>query len=152
MTENEAIKRIEDYIKECNYTWTVDAIFAEYVKLQNHCYVSYTARDVIDNCVTALKVLQAKALEELQMYKDGKLCLIPKDVYTRQCDELDAYKEKDIPYKPEFLHMLGETKAKFSCKCGNVFSHECPGFPDESMQYCDRCGQKLEWRDDNDAE
>lgn len=86
------------------------------------------------------------------MYKDAKLCLTPKDVYTRQCDELDAYKEKDIPYKPEFLHMLGETKAKFSCKCGNVFSHECSGFPDESMQYCDRCGQKLEWRYDNDAE
>lgn len=34
-----------------------------------------------------------KALEEIQMYKDGKLCLIPADVYAKQCEELDAYKE-----------------------------------------------------------
>lgn len=33
------------------------------------------------------------ALKEIQLYNDGKLCLIPKDVYSRQCSELDAYKE-----------------------------------------------------------
>lgn len=34
-----------------------------------------------------------KALEEIKMYKDGKLCLIPADVCAKQCEELDAYKE-----------------------------------------------------------
>ena len=33
------------------------------------------------------------ALKEVQLYKDNKLCLIPEDVYSRQCSELDAYKE-----------------------------------------------------------
>lgn len=33
------------------------------------------------------------AMQELQMYKDGKLCLVPEDVYTRQCEELDEYKQ-----------------------------------------------------------
>ena len=27
------------------------------------------------------------------MYKDNKLCLIPDDVYKRQCKELDEYKQ-----------------------------------------------------------
>ena len=33
------------------------------------------------------------AMQELQMYKDNKLCLIPEDVYGKQCDELDEYKK-----------------------------------------------------------
>lgn len=33
------------------------------------------------------------AMQELKMYKDGKLCLIPEDVYGKQCEELDAYKQ-----------------------------------------------------------
>lgn len=33
------------------------------------------------------------AMQELQMYKDEKLCLVPEDVYTRQCEELDEYKQ-----------------------------------------------------------
>lgn len=34
-----------------------------------------------------------KALEEIQLYKENKLCLVPEDAYSRQCCELDAYKE-----------------------------------------------------------
>ena len=33
------------------------------------------------------------AFKEIQQYKDNRLCLIPEDVYSRQCCELDAYKE-----------------------------------------------------------
>lgn len=33
------------------------------------------------------------AMRELQLYKDGKLCLIPESVYYKQCAELDAYKQ-----------------------------------------------------------
>lgn len=34
-----------------------------------------------------------EALKEIQLYKDNKLCLVPEDVYSRQCSELDEYKE-----------------------------------------------------------
>lgn len=33
------------------------------------------------------------AMKELQMYKDNRLCLIPDDVYKRQCEQLDEYKK-----------------------------------------------------------
>ena len=33
------------------------------------------------------------ALQELKLYKDSKLCLIPESVYSKQCTELDAYKQ-----------------------------------------------------------
>lgn len=33
------------------------------------------------------------AMQELQMYKENKLCLIPDDVYKRQCEQLDEYKK-----------------------------------------------------------
>ena len=46
------------------------------------------ARDVNE----ALEIAK-QALKEIQLYKDNKLCLIPKDVYSRQCSELDTYKE-----------------------------------------------------------
>ena len=43
---------------------------------------------IIDACKCAIS-----AMQELKMYKDGKLCLIPEDVFKNQCEELDAYKE-----------------------------------------------------------
>ena len=42
-------------------------------------------RESLDMAISALK--------EIQLYKDNKLCLIPEDVYSRQCSELDTYKE-----------------------------------------------------------
>lgn len=69
MTENEAIKQIEDYVKESNYEWTVKELFKEYIKRRNKLYVSYTANDVIDNCWRAFKFLEVKALEEVQEYR-----------------------------------------------------------------------------------
>lgn len=40
-----------------------------------------------------------KALEELNLYEENGLCLIPSDVYERQCEELDRLKEKKIEKK-----------------------------------------------------
>lgn len=36
-----------------------------------------------------------KALEELNLYEQNGLCLIPSDVYTRQCAELDRLKAEE---------------------------------------------------------
>lgn len=80
------------------------------------------------------------AMQELQLYKDGKLCLIPESVYSKQCTELDAYKQLGT------LEEVGEAmekqtaisreiiEGKYFCpKCHNLMPY--PG-------YCG-CGQKL---------
>ena len=90
-----------------------------------------------------------KALKEIQLYKDNKLCLIPEDVYSRQCSELDTYKEigtveecreaveKQKPKKPH------RNYKKFSglwCKCGWYLGQkQCL-----DIKYCPNCGQAID--------
>ena len=89
-----------------------------------------------------------EALKEIQLYKDNKLCLVPEDVYSRQCSELDAYKEigtveecqeaveKQKPKKPH------RNYKKFSglwCKCGWYLGQkQCL-----DIKYCPNCGQAI---------
>ena len=96
-------------------------------------------------------IIAISALKEIQLYKDNKLCLIPEDVYSRQCSELDAYKEigtveecreaveKQKPKKPH------RNYKKFSglwCKCGWYLGQkQCL-----DIKYCPNCGQAI---DDN---
>ena len=75
---------IENHINECRHR--VDVI-------RNN---MNTNGDVdTDRCLENIQVLETVifAMNELQMYKDGKLCLIPESVYSKQCTELDAYKQ-----------------------------------------------------------
>ena len=75
---------IENHINECRHR--VDVI-------RNN---MNTNGDVdTDKCLENIQVLETVifAMNELQMYKDGKLCLIPESVYSKQCTELDAYKQ-----------------------------------------------------------
>ena len=69
MTKQEAIEILEE-VKELD-----DTMYA-----YNPAYMN-----ALDMAIEALK--------EIQMYKGGKLLLVPTDVYSRQCSELDAYKE-----------------------------------------------------------
>ena len=81
MEYQEAIK---NHINECRHR--VDVI-------RNH---MNTNRDAdTDKFLENIQVLETVifAMNELQMYKDGKLCLIPESVYSKQCTELDAYKQ-----------------------------------------------------------
>ena len=89
-----------------------------------------------------------EALKEIHLYKNNKLCLIPEDVYSRQCSELDAYKEigtveecrkavdKQKPKKPH------RNYKKFSglwCKCGWYLGQkQCL-----DIKYCPNCGQAI---------
>jgi len=57
LTDREAV---EQYIKQCNYTWTVDRLVQEYRKKKQGRYVSYTAEDCIKHCEEALKRLSEK--------------------------------------------------------------------------------------------
>lgn len=79
------------------------------------------------------------ALKEIQLYKDNKLCLIPEDVYSRQCSELDAYKE--IGTVEECREAVERQKPK-------VPDYEGDGYADGYMVYdtwiCPNCGKKYE--------
>ena len=93
------------------------------------------------------------ALEEIQQYKNGGLCLIPTDVYSRQCEKLDAYKEigtveecgeaveKQNAKKPiDYDEDLGYFKCP-SCGCC-IMADE---FSDH--KYCLNCGQAISWEE-----
>ena len=84
MTPEEAINQLEfDRAMMLFDPMTGEEITLEALKAINkYNYLTYIADGV---AITALK--------EIQLYKDGKLCLVPKDVYSKQCCELDAYKE-----------------------------------------------------------
>ena len=94
-------------------------------------------------------IIAISALKEIQLYKDNKLCLVPEDVYSRQCSELDTYKEigtveecreaveKQKPKKPH------RNYKKFSglwCKCGWYLGQkQCL-----DIKYCPNCGQAID--------
>ena len=97
MTENEVLKIFEneviildcwiehckDIIADCE---TEDDEFDDDKERAELSLKDYTERkETFDIAISALK--------EIKLYKDGKLCLVPEDVYSRQCSELDAYKE-----------------------------------------------------------
>ena len=44
-------KLVKEYIKDKGYTWTPETISREFDKYQMGYYVSFTAKDVIDNCM-----------------------------------------------------------------------------------------------------
>ena len=117
MTKNEEIKKVIfglQFLKEKLY----NGIFSDRL-------------DCIDYAISAIK--------ELQMYKDNKLCLVPEDVYSRQCCELDAYKE--IGTVEECREAVEKQKPK-------VPDYEGDGYADGYMVYdtwiCPNCGKKYE--------
>lgn len=154
MTESEVIKIFEneviildcwiehckDIIADCE---TEDDEFDDDKERAELSLKDYTERkEAFDVAISALK--------EIQLYKDNKLCLVPEDVYSRQCSELDAYKEigtveecreaveKQIPKKPH------RNYKKFSglwCKCGWYLGQkQCL-----DIKYCPNCGQKIDF-------
>ena len=97
MTENEVIKIFEneviildcwiehckDIIADCE---TEDDEFDDDKERAELSLKDYTERkEAFDVAISALK--------EIHLYKNNKLCLVPEDVYSRQCSELDTYKE-----------------------------------------------------------
>ena len=153
MTENEVLKIFEneviildcwiehckDFIADCE---TEDDEFDDDKERAELSLKDYTERkEAFDVAISALK--------EIQLYKDNKLCLIPEDVYSRQCSELDAYKEigtveecreaveKQKPKKPH------RNYKKFSglwCKCGWYLGQkQCL-----DIKYCPNCGQAID--------
>ena len=161
MTENEALEIFENeviilesliesdkyIIANCDME---DDEFDDEKELAELSLKDYTERkEAFNMAITALK--------EIKLYKDGKLCLIPEDVYSRQCSELDAYKE--IGTVDECREAVEKQKAK-KCiidSCSDHAHYKCPscgqielsiykhGFPrlGRITKYCENCGQAL---------
>lgn len=136
MMENEEIKKVIfglQFLKEKLY----NGIFSDRL-------------DCIDYAISAIK--------ELQMYKDNKLCLVPEDVYSRQCCELDAYKEigtveecREAVEKQKSGKIEYETNAVFNNGFGHYRMGKCPICDsrynsNDEINYCSKCGKKLDWR------
>lgn len=150
MTENEAIK-ILDTEKHCLKNSTKGLCKINCGECKENIPIAYQEKSY-EVAITALK--------EIQLYKDGKLCLVPKDVYSKQCCELDAYKE--IGTVEECREAVEKQKAKkpipinyqdYADKIDNAEffegSYFCPncGTVLRSGSYCNRCGQKLGWNE-----
>ena len=115
MTNNEAIQHLEfDRAMMLFDPATGEVITPEILKaLSKEKYLTYVADEVA-----------IKALKEIQLYKDNKLCLVPEDVYSRQCSELDGYKEigtveecKDAMNLWKRLKEAGNNLYKVLAKC-----------------------------------
>lgn len=81
------------------------------------------------------------AMQELQMYKDNKLCLIPESVYKKQCEELDEYKKlgtleevREAMEKQEKKKPMATNRCYVCPHCGLVTSIKI------KHNYCDACG------------
>lgn len=135
MTKNEEIKKVIfglQFLKEKLY----NGVFSDRL-------------DCIDYAISAIK--------ELQMYKDNKLCLVPEDVYSRQCCELDAYKEIGTVEKCREAIEKQRPKKCIIDSCPDHAHYKCPscgqielsiykhGFPrlGRITKYCENCGQAL---------
>ena len=91
------------------------------------------------------------SMQELQMYKAGKLVLIPDAVHKKQCEELDEYKKlgtleeiRDAVEKQKEKQVINIGKGDIlrfgTCPiCNRRISNV------EGGNYCQNCGQKLNW-------
>ena len=90
-------------------------------------------------CCNAFR-LAIKALEELILYKQGGLVLIPTDVFQRQCDELDAYKA--IGTLDECREAVERMKPKSPTYDGDGYAPDGTFVWDEWL--CPNCGSRYE--------
>lgn len=96
-----------------------------------------------------------EAMQELKLYKDAKLCLIPEDVFSKQCEEVDAYRE--IGTLEEVKDAMERQRAKKPNNVGAegyryTKTYRCPtcggNFSGTGIaNYCYHCGQKLDWEE-----
>lgn len=176
MTENEVIKIFEneviildcwiehckDIIADCE---TEEDEFDDDKERAELSLKDYTERkEAFDVAISALK--------EIHLYKNNKLCLVPEDVYSRQCSELDTYKEigtveecrgaveKQIPKKPvckpkPYNESVGFNEEWFCPSCGAYIGYFYEGMDEpEQMEYCNECGQHIarDWSDESEDE
>lgn len=112
-------------------------------------------------------------MNELRLYKEGKLYLVPESVYSKQCEELDEYKalgtleevraavEKSKPKKIThqgcydsngvFHTWNGINGVPYDLcpRCGiNLCTDGYFGRDKNSLKFCENCGQALDWSEE----
>lgn len=140
MTENEAIEVFNEILS------VPDEILLKYKNALN---------EDKENALIKLKcaqILAVRCLKEIQMYRDGKLSLVPSDVFKRKCEELDDYKE--IGTVEECRKAVEKHRAKKPLagvdNYGNEYSicRECSAvveIKENRCDYCPDCGQAIQW-------
>lgn len=106
-------------------------------------------------------LVACEAINELQLYKDGKLCLIPEDVYSKQCEQLDKY--KSIGSIEEVREAVDKQNAKKPDYEGDGYASDgsfvwdtwvCPKCETkyevdyDDYDYCPNCGQRIDLSED----
>lgn len=112
-------------------------------------------------------LVACEAINELQLYKDGKLCLIPEDVYSKQCEQFDKY--KSIGSIEEVREAVDKQNAKKPDYEGDGYAPDgsfvwdtwvCPKCETkyevdyDDYDYCPNCGQRIDlsenWSEEDD--
>ena len=127
MTENEIIDFLEDEInglKEQKYG-ELGEIAAKVFKEING-----------DERIKMFKAV-ISALSEIQQYRE-----------IGTVEECREAVEKQKAKKPEFLHMLSDTKYTAKCKCGHRFTADidCRYNP----KFCSKCGIEFDWSEEDE--
>ena len=102
------------------------------------------------NCDTGKAITYAiSAMQELQMYKAGKLVLIPDATHKKQCDELDEYKKLGtLEELQEIVELRKEKRPQKVLGAFGVTEYECQNCGNTIPYleaYCEWCGQKQDW-------
>lgn len=82
-----------------------------------------------------------KALEELNLYKENGLCLIPSSIYEKQCEELIGLKYKNEPMK--LLKSYDDAVDNNWCSCPMCYKG-IGWWTARLPKYCPECGQRIE--------
>ena len=135
----------------------------EMLKIAVHCLGVQAEQEVCEECpvyresgIVCKEIARTaiSALKEIQLYKGGKLCLVPEDVYSKQCCELDAYKEigtveecreaveKQEPKKPE---VSDSDFDYYKCPVCGAYIWATDFVQDHN--YCLNCGQAIDWEE-----
>lgn len=98
------------------------------------------------------------AMEELKLYKENKLCLVPEDVYGKQCTELDEYKqlgtleevqeavERLQPKAPNWhMNPVMEHGKLPVCPTCNTIMVRTEILGRTIDEHCVTCGQAIDW-------
>lgn len=88
-----------------------------------------------------------EAFQELSLYKRGHLCLVPADIYEKQCKELDELKEKNTAKKPIDKSKNPTDWHVMACpNCERTFWNSGQ-FIRYQPKFCNCCGQSIDWTD-----
>ena len=121
-------------------------------------YGGFAGQQKAIEAVNEACVVACEAILELQLYKEIKLCLVPEDVYGKQCTELDEYKqlgtleevqeavERLQPKAPNWhMNPVMEHGKLPVCPTCNTIMVRTEILGRTIDEHCVTCGQAIDW-------